>query len=70
MSEIDKANGLVSFTDLLMDLKFDYQSVCDFVHAEKLSFKKAWRLANAIVRRSRGGEPSGQNIKVGSKLSG
>lgn len=32
--------------------------------------KKAWRLANAIVPRSRGGEPSGQNIKVASKLSG
>ena len=32
--------------------------------------KKAWRLANAIEPRLRGGEPSGQNIKVASKLSG
>jgi len=32
--------------------------------------KKAWRLANAIDPRSRGGEPSGQNIKGASKLSG
>lgn len=32
--------------------------------------KKAWRLANAIDPRSRGGEPSGQSIKVASKLSG
>ncbi len=31
--------------------------------------KKAWRLANAIDPRSRGGGPSGQNIKVASKLS-
>ena len=52
-------------------LKVDYHSVWDFVHAEKLSFKKkAWRLANAIDPRSRGGEPSGQGIKVASKLSG
>jgi len=52
-------------------LKVDYHSVWDFVHAEKLSFKKkAWWLANAIVPRSRGGEPSGQSIKVASKLSG
>jgi transposase len=52
-------------------LKVDYHSVWDFVHAEKLSFKKkAWRLANAIVPRSRGGEPSGQSIKVASKLNG
>ncbi|MCC8940195.1 hypothetical protein H8A99_27975, partial [Bradyrhizobium sp. Arg68] len=32
-------------------LKVDYHSVWDFVHAEKLSSKKAWRLANAIVPR-------------------
>jgi transposase len=51
-------------------LKVDYHSVWDFVHAEKLSFKKkAWRLANAIDPTWRGGEPSGQNIKVASKLS-
>lgn len=51
-------------------LKVDYHSVWDFVHAEKLSFKKAWRLANAIVPTWRGGEPSGQSIKIASKLSG
>ncbi|MCK1540527.1 transposase [Bradyrhizobium sp. 179] len=51
-------------------LKVDYHSVWDFVHAEKLSFKKAWRLANAIDPRSRGGEPSGQSIKIASRLSG
>lgn len=51
-------------------LKVDYHSVWDFVHAEKLSFKKAWRLANAIVQRSRGAEPSVQSIKTASKLSG
>ncbi|MGY4167609.1 hypothetical protein ACVIM8_001682 [Bradyrhizobium sp. USDA 4529] len=32
--------------------------------------KKAWRLANAIDPRSRGGESSGQSIKIASKLSG
>ncbi|MGY4319308.1 transposase [Bradyrhizobium sp. JR3.5] len=44
-------------------LKVDYRSVLEFVHAEKLSFKKAWWLANAIVSRSRGGEPSGRKSK-------
>ena len=40
-------------------LKVDYRSVWEFVHAEKLSFKKAWWLANAIVRMSPDGELSG-----------
>jgi transposase len=41
-------------------LKVDYRSVWEFVHAEKLSFKKkAWRLSNAIARTSRGGGRSG-----------
>jgi hypothetical protein len=51
-------------------LKVDYRSVWEFVHAEKLSFKKkAWWLANAIVRTSPDGELSGANIKIASKLS-
>ncbi|SFQ36724.1 hypothetical protein SAMN05216330_13410, partial [Bradyrhizobium sp. Ghvi] len=32
--------------------------------------KKAWRLANAMEPRSRGGERSGQSTKIASKLSG
>jgi len=51
-------------------LKVDYHSVWEFVHAEKLSFKKAWWLANAIAPTWRGGEPNGQNIKIASRLSG
>jgi transposase len=39
-------------------LKVDYRSVWEFVHAEKLSFKK-----------KRGGEPGGSNIKIASSLS-
>ncbi len=50
-------------------LKVDYHSAWDFVHAAQLQ-KKAWRLGSAIDPRSRGGEPSGQSIKVASKLSG
>jgi transposase len=51
-------------------LKVDYRSVWEFVHAERLSFKKkAWWLANAIVRTSQGGEFSGSNIKIASNLS-
>jgi transposase len=50
-------------------LKVDYRSVWEFVHAEKLSFKKAWWLANAIVPTWQGGGPSGSNIKVASSLS-
>jgi transposase len=45
-------------------LKVDYRSVWAFVHTEKLGFKKkAWWLASAIVPRSRGGGPNGQNIQ-------
>ncbi|MCC8967349.1 transposase [Bradyrhizobium sp. Pear76] len=51
-------------------LKVDYRSVWDFVHAKKPEFKKACWPANAIVPRCRGGEPSGQSIKVAAKLSG
>jgi hypothetical protein len=50
-------------------LKVDYRSVWEFVHAGKLSFKKAWWLANAIARTSPGGELSGSNIEIASKLS-
>jgi putative transposase len=51
-------------------LKVDYRSVWEFVHAEKLSFKKkAWWLANATVPTSRGGGRSGQSIKIASSLS-
>jgi len=51
-------------------LKVDYRSVWEFVHAEKLSFKKkAWWLANAIGPTWRGGAPSGQSIKTASNLS-
>ncbi|TFV35644.1 hypothetical protein E4K65_46410 [Bradyrhizobium niftali] len=45
-------------------LKVDDHSVWDVVHAEKLSFKKAWRLANAMVARSRGGEPNGPKYQA------
>jgi len=49
-------------------LKVDYRSVWEFVHAEKLSFKKkAWWLANAIVPTWRGGASSGQSIKTASE---
>jgi transposase len=52
-------------------LKVDYRSVWEFVHAEKLSFKKkAWWLANATVPTWRGGAHSGQSIKTASNLSG
>ena len=41
-------------------LKVDYRSVWEFVHAEKLSFKKkAWWLANGIVPTSHAGERNG-----------
>ena len=41
-------------------LKVDYRSVWEFVHAEKLSFKKkAWWLANGIAATSRGGGRNG-----------
>jgi transposase len=52
-------------------LKVDYRSVWEFVHAEKLSFKKkAWWLASATVPTWRGGASSGQSIKTASNLSG
>ncbi len=51
-------------------LRVDYHSVWDFVHAEKLSFKKrvaaGERDRPEVARR----EPSGQRIKVASRLSG
>jgi hypothetical protein len=50
-------------------LKVDCRSVWEFVHAEKLSFKKTSWLANAIVPTSQGDEPSGSNIKAVSSLS-
>jgi transposase len=50
-------------------LKVDYRSVWEFVHAEKLSLKKAWWLASAIVPTWPGDEPSGSNMKIASKLS-
>jgi transposase len=31
-------------------LKVDYRTVWNFVHSEKLSLKKAWRLANAKMK--------------------
>jgi hypothetical protein len=40
-------------------LKVDYRSVWSFVHDEKLSFKKAWWLANASVLTWRGGGRNG-----------
>ena len=52
-------------------LKVDYRSVWEFVHAEKSQLqKKACSLANAIVPTWRASAPSGQSIKVASKLSG
>src|SRR5215471_6130285 len=46
-------------------LKVDYRSVWEFVHAEKLSFKKkAWWLANATAPTWHAGARSGQSIKI------
>src|SRR6187399_3256247 len=51
-------------------LKVDYRSVWEFVHAEKLSFKKkAWWLANAIAPTWRADGRSGQSIKIASSLN-
>ena len=50
-------------------LKVDYRTVWNFVHAEKPASKKAWWLANATDPTSRGGERSGQGIKIASSLS-
>ena len=48
-------------------LKVDYRSVWNFVHAEKLSFKKKPSSpVNVIAPTSHGGEPSGCSIKAGS----
>ncbi len=48
-------------------LKIDYRSVWEFVHVEKLSFKKkAWWLANAMVLTWRGDEANGRSIKIAS----
>jgi len=50
-------------------LKVDYRSVWEFIHAEKLSFKKkAWWLANAIVLMWRAGERGGSSIRITSIL--
>ena len=50
-------------------LKVDYRSVWEFVHAEKLSFKKRrWSPASAIVLTSRAGARNGQSIRAGSIL--
>ena len=47
-------------------LKVDYRSVWNFVHAEKLSFKKKPSSpANAIGLTSRGGAPSGRSARAG-----
>jgi len=50
-------------------LKVDYRSVWEFVHAEKLSFKKKRGVPNAIVPTSPDDEPGGSNIKIASNLS-
>ena len=49
-------------------LKVDYHSVWEFRACREAQLqKKAWWLANAIVPTWRGGEPSGQSIKIASK---
>jgi putative transposase len=51
-------------------LKVDYRAVWNFVHAEKLSFKKKpWWPASAIDPTSRIGGRSGASIKTASSLS-
>jgi transposase len=50
-------------------LKVDYRAVWNFVHAEKLSFKKTVVAANAIALTSRTGGRSGTSIKTASSLS-
>jgi transposase len=52
-------------------LKVDYRSAWEFVHAEKLSFKKkrgGWRTRSS--RRGAAAAPSGQSIKTASSLRG
>jgi putative transposase len=47
-------------------LKVDYRSVWNFVHAERLSFKKKpSSLANATASTWRGDASSGQTVKPG-----
>ena len=51
-------------------LKVDYRSVWNFVHAEKLSFKKKpWSPSSAIGLMSRAGAPSGRSARAGSTPS-
>jgi putative transposase len=50
-------------------LKVDYRSVCNFVHVEKLRFKKASSPANATVPTLPASGRSGQSIKIGLSLS-
>ena len=51
-------------------LKVDYRSVWNFLHAEKLSFKKKLSSpASAIAPTSRTSERSGKSIRAGSSLS-
>jgi transposase len=50
-------------------LKVDYRAVWNFVHAEKLSFKKTWWPASAIDPTWRTGGRSGASIKTASSLS-
>jgi hypothetical protein len=50
-------------------LKVDYRSVWNFVHAEKLSFKKPSSPATAIGLMSRGVAPSGRSARAGSTPS-
>jgi putative transposase len=51
-------------------LKVDYKTVWNFIHAEKLSFKKnRAREPSKIARTSREGVSSGKNTRPGSPLS-
>jgi len=45
-------------------LKVDYRTVWNFVHGEKLSFKKPCTPASRIVLTSRAGDPSGKPVRV------
>ena len=48
----------------------DYRSVWEFVHAEKLSFKKPCTPASRSAPTSHAGGHSGASIRTGSRLSG
>lgn len=50
------------------DLKVDYRTVWNFVHAEKPSFKKSSSPANAIALTSPEGARSGGSTRIGSIL--